>query len=207
MSRAVVLVILLSLSLSARAHDDAEFLSDILDPLACKSATSEQIATIDAGNRKKDDFLQACYRGTGDSPWCKQLVRPNPDSIGRFRCTYGNAQPHQLIHPDEKTWMNAITGVRLVQELEARGIRTCEIYNWWRPEPYNKNVGGAAGRHPFGTAIDVRFCSDAEAIKAFGELCKERKKGRIRAIGYYGGSALHFGVGDKTANTWGRSCP
>jgi hypothetical protein len=97
--------------------------------------------------------------------------------------------------------------VKLVTELEAKGIRVYQIYNWWRPEPYNANVGGAAGRHPYGTSVDVRMASMGDMEKAFSQLCKWRSQGRLRAVGYYGSTGLHFGIGDKTANTWGKSCP
>lgn len=179
----------------------------MVEQLGCIKPTASQVSPVNSGNLKKQQFLDSCYKQTNNSPWCKQLIRPNPSSKNTFSCTYGAKQVHQLIHPTESTWVYPIRGVQLVQHLIQKGIRVCEIYNWWRPEPYNKNVGGAAGRHPFGTSIDVRFCSDKEAILAFNELCKLRKKGHIRAIGYYGSSSLHLGVGDKTANTWGKTCP
>lgn len=190
-------------------QDDLEFgphKSD-LNALACKKASNTQKTTINLGNQKKEKFLAQCRAATGNSDWCDQLVRPNPASKSIFECTYGGSQPHQLIHPNESTWKHAINAIKLIKELDAKGMKTCLIYNWWRPEPYNKNVGGAAGRHPYGTSVDVRFCDNATAIKAFNELCRLRRQGRIRAIGYYGSSALHFGIGDSTANTWGRSCP
>lgn len=188
--------------------EDLELFDDnFVHALACKKATSAQISVVNQGNTKKAAFLQQCARETGGSAWCNQIIRPNPSSISTFRCTYGSSQVHQLIHPNTATWKNAIQAVRLIQELEQKGLRVCQIYNWWRPEPYNKNVGGAAGRHPYATSVDVRFCSNADANRGFDELCKFRKAGRIRAIGHYGTSALHFGIGDSTGNTWGRSCP
>lgn len=174
--------------------------------IGCIQPSAQQRDLINLGNTKKEDFLDFCRQQTNHSLWCDQLVRPNPSSMSIFRCTYGPNQIHQLINPDENTWIHAIRSIHLIQKLSQKGIRTCQIYNWWRPEPYNKNVGGAAGRHPYGTSIDVRLCSDREAILAFDELCKLRRKGEIRAIGYYGGSSLHFGVSDRSANTWGRSC-
>ncbi|MES3038115.1 MAG: hypothetical protein V4736_09435 [Bdellovibrionota bacterium] len=188
--------------------DDEEFFGGNggIKALGCVRATTKQISVINTGNLKKKKFLETCLAQTGKSPWCNQLVRPNPSSVGTFRCTYGASQTHQLIHPDEATWKNAIGAVNLIKSLEKKGLKACQIYNWWRPEPYNANVGGAAGRHPFATSVDVRMCSDHEAIVAFDALCVARKQGKIRAIGYYGGSALHFGVGDKTGNTWGRNC-
>lgn len=174
---------------------------------ACTKATSSQLAAVNQGNQKKTEFLNQCAQATGNSAWCTQIIRPNPDSISTFRCTYGENQVHQLIHPDKSTWKNAINAVKLIQELEQKGFRIKLIYNWWRPEPYNKNVGGAAGRHPYATSVDVRFISNTQADQAFDELCKYRKQGRIRAIGHYGTNALHFGMGDATGNTWGRTCP
>lgn len=191
----------------AEYHEHGDHTDSFIEELGCLKPTAQQISPVNLGNEKKDDFLAMCLEQTQNSSWCHQLVRPNPSSKNTFRCTYGSNQPHQLIHPSTSTWKYPIRGVQLIQTLAAKGIRTCEIYNWWRPEPYNKNVGGAAGRHPYGTSIDVRFCSNQEAIKAFNELCKQRKAGKIRAIGYYGGASLHLGVGDATGNTWGKSCP
>lgn len=173
----------------------------------CMRATIQQIGIINSGTKKLNQFLSKCYSLTNSSHWCDELVRPNPNSHSIFDCTYSAAQAHYLIHPDEITWTYAFTAVQLVQELEQKGLRVCEIYNWWRPEPYNKNVGGAPGRHPYGTSVDVRFCSNNDANRAFDELCKIRRAGRLRAIGHYGTSALHFGIGDRVANTWGRNCP
>ena len=193
---------------SANAEtEDLELYDDtMVNALSCLKASSKQMAAVNLGNTKKDKLLQECARQTGGSAWCNQLIRPNPASLSIFRCTYGRDQIHQLINPNEATWKNAINAVRLIQELEQKGLRICQIYNWWRPEPYNKNVGGAAGRHPLGTSVDVRFCSNADADRGFDELCKYRKQGRIRAIGHYGTSALHFGIGDGNGNTWGRNC-
>lgn len=174
---------------------------------ACKKASSHQLANVNHGNQMLQSFLNLCAQQTSGSPWCQQLTRPNPSSLSIFRCTYGESQPHRLIHPDTATWPDAFQAVRLVESLEDRGIKICLIYNWWRPEPYNANVGGAPGRHPFGTSIDVRFCSKSDMEKAFTQLCKWRKEGRIRAIGYYGSTGLHFGIGDATPNTWGKACP
>lgn len=174
---------------------------------ACTKATPQQIAEVNAGNAKADAFKQRCLTETGNSPWCEQLMRPNPESRNQFNCTYGPQQPHQLIHPDESTWAHAIGAVKIIQDLQAKGFKIEVVYNWWRPEPYNQNVGGAAGRHPFGTSVDVRFMSKDDQLKAHAELCKMRSNGRLRALGYYNSTALHFGVGDHTPNTWGKNCP
>lgn len=176
-------------------------------PFACKKATKAQIAEINKGNAKRADFLAQCAAATGNSPWCEQLVRPNPESKDVFECTYGKSQVHQLIHPDTGTWKNAIEAVKIVQELINSGISVCLIYNWWRPEPYNKNVGGSPIRHPYGTAVDVRFCTVHDKDLAHAVLCQMRKEGRVNAVGYYPTAALHFGVGDSLQNTWGKACP
>ncbi len=173
----------------------------------CKHASAEQIAYINLGASKLNQFLKKCYSETNSKKWCDQVARPNPASHSTFDCTYSPTQPHFFIHPSESMWSNAIGAVKLVQELETKNIKIDLIYNWWRPEPYNANVGGAAGRHPFGTSVDVRFINKSEQNKAHAELCKIRKQGRLRALGYYSGTGLHFGMGDKVANTWGKPCP
>jgi hypothetical protein len=193
---------------SDHIEDDWELLPDPgIETFACSPATKAQIATLNSGTQKLNQFLAACYKATDSSPWCDQLVRPNPQSRSIFSCTYGASQAHYMIHPDESTWPNAFKAVQLVKELEQKNIKVCLIYNWWRPEPYNANVGGASGRHPFGTAVDVRFCSMSEMEKGFKQLCAWRKAGRLRAVGYYGSTGLHFGIADKVANTWGKACP
>lgn len=186
--------------------DDAA-VRPFIEALGCLTATQKNLLVIDEGNRKLGRFLQGCAVATGNSPWCAQLVRPNPASENAFRCTYGANQAHTLVDPDEKTWPYAWLGAKLVSELQAKGIQVAQIYNWWRPEPYNKNVGGAAGRHPFGTSVDVRMKTMTDMELAHKQLCEWRAKGRIRAVGYYGSTGLHFGIGDKLANTWGKSCP
>ncbi len=202
-----------NLSLSAAAHVQHEEHGEALieegdlGALACIAANQSQIEEVNEGNEEKEKFLKKCADETDGSHWCAQLVRPNPSSISTFRCTYGKEQPHQLIHPSRDTWKNAYEGVQLIQDLEAEGICTAQIYNWWRPEPYNGNVGGAAGRHPYATAIDVRFCTMNDMERAHARLCQFRAEGRLRALGYYGSTGLHLGVGDRTANTWGKGCP
>lgn len=172
----------------------------------CIKASSSQKAEVNRGNSKRSRFQSHCKSITGSSSLCSQIERPNPASKNTFICTYGASQPHLFIHPSESTWKYATTAIELLLKLERKGICINHIYNWWRPEPYNKNVGGASGRHPYGTSVDVRFCSISHAKRAFDELCKYRKQGYVRALGYYGSTGVHIGVGDHSANTWGRTC-
>lgn len=193
---------------SEQILDDTESVSDFVKiESACTRATSSQITNVNLGVSKLNQFLSRCYQQTNSKKWCDQVARPNPDSHSTFDCTYSPQQPHVFIHPDEKTWNYAIGAVKLVQELTALGIKVEVIYNWWRPEPYNANVGGAAGRHPYGTSVDVRLTTKTEQNQAHTQLCKWRKQGRLRALGYYSGTGLHLGIGDRLANTWGKSCP
>lgn len=190
-------------------HDDVheeDGINDEIAALGCVRASTSQRNSVDLGLSKKEKFMQKCVAETGSTTWCTQVARPNPSSKNTFSCTYGSSQQHNLIHPDETTWKYPIAGIKILKDLQAQGISISSIYNWWRPEPYNKNVGGAAGRHPYGTSIDVRFASSSQANKAFSALCKMRSQGRLRAIGHYGSASLHIGVGDRTANTWGKSC-
>lgn len=194
---------------SETIEDDTELEVDLgeIRGLGCLKATNSQTAIVNQGNLKLNKFMDYCYAQTGNSPWCQQVARPNPASHSTFDCTYSVQQPHYFVHPNETTWQYAVTAVKLVKELQDKGVRVSEIYNWWRPEPYNANVGGAAGRHPFGTSVDVRFSSKTEQAKAHKQLCSWRKAGRLRALGYYSSTSLHLGIGDRLANTWGKSCP
>lgn len=187
-------------------HDDGESLFGLVHGSGCVKATDEQIAEVNKGNRLYEEFLKYCLNKTGASRWCEELTRPNPDSADIFECTYGPKQAHRFIHPDRSTWANAVTAVRIIEDLQEKDIAVKRIYNWWRPEPYNKNVDGAGGRHPFGTAVDVEFDSQRDKNLAFAQLCKMRAAGRLKAIGYYPSLGLHLGVDDRIPNTWGKSC-
>ncbi len=185
-------------------HDVAgDFVQELV---SCRKATSAQLSIVNQGLKKLDQFLTRCYRETNSKKWCDQVARPNPSSRSTFFCTYSSSQPHYFVHPTESTWKHAIAAVKLVQDLQRNGVGVDMIYNWWRPEPYNANVGGAAGRHPLGTSVDVRFVNKTQQNKAHSLLCKYRKQGRLRALGYYSGTGLHLGVGDTAANTWGKAC-
>jgi hypothetical protein len=200
---------LIEVGILAEIHNDIEGLFEDMNLMAlgCKKASAVELKRVNLGDTKLAKFLSQCLSSTQNSHWCNELTRPNPKSLSTFQCTYGINKPHTLIHPEETTWKSAIGAVKLIKQLEVKGLKVCDIYNWWRPEPYNANVDGAPTRHPFGTSVDVHFCSNEEAIQGFRELCKFRKKGQIRAIGYYGGTGVHFGVGDRVANTWGLTCP
>lgn len=172
-----------------------------------RPATPEEKFAVDEGNALKSEFLAGCYAVTANSAWCDQLIHPNLKSIEIFRKTYGETQLHQLISPDRATWLHAYSAALIIKDLEELGINVEEIYNWWRPEPYNKNVDGASDRHPLGTAVDVRFATKEDQARAFEELCKMRAAGRLRAIGFYQTTAIHLGIADHEANTWGKNCP
>lgn len=187
-------------------HDDGESIFGLMGGSGCVKATKEQKAYVDHGNKLYKQFIQSCIKETGSPTWCEQLSRPNPDSADVFACTYGDKQIHRFIHPDQSTWANAFKSVKIIEALQDKGIGVRRIYNWWRPEPYNKNVDGAGGRHPFGTAVDVEFESTRDKNLAFSALCKMRSQGRIKAIGYYPSHALHIGIADKIPNTWGKNC-
>lgn len=187
-------------------HDDGESIFGLVKGSGCIKATEQQKAYVDHGNKLYKEFLKKCINETGASTWCEQLTRPNPDSADVFACTYGEDQVHRFIHPDKSTWENAFEAVKIIETLQGNGIGVRRIYNWWRPEPYNKNVDGAGGRHPFGTSVDVEFDSNRDKDLAFRALCRMRSQGRISAIGYYPSHGLHFGIKDKVSNTWGKSC-
>lgn len=187
-------------------HDDGESVFGLMGGSGCVEATEQERAYVDYGNKFYKEFIKKCVDQTGAAYWCEELTRPNPDSADIFACTYGEQQTHRFIHPDKSTWRNAFEAVKIIEDLRRKGIGVRRIYNWWRPEPYNKNVDGAGGRHPLGTSVDVEFHSNRDKNLAFRALCKMRNQGRIKAIGYYPSQGLHIGINDKIPNTWGKNC-
>lgn len=180
------------------------------EPRFCTRATADELAPVNAGNLKREKFLTLCRqetKGFNSARLCEALITPSRKGVKAFQCAYGPEQPFMLLHPDESTWGYGISAVRLVQQLEAAGVCVLEIYNWWRPEPYNKMSWGAARRHPLGAAVDVRLCSKEDQDRAHALMCSARAAGKLRALGYYPKPALHLGVGDERANTWGKDCP
>lgn len=87
-------------------EDDLEFLfmAERVKPFACVKASSTQLRQVNRGVAEYNHFLTHCAEATDGSPWCEQLVRPNPASHSTFHCTYSASQSHYLIHPDQSTW-------------------------------------------------------------------------------------------------------
>lgn len=110
-------------------HIKRETPENEVDGSGCVRATTQQLFQVNLGIEKKDEFIEKCIGETGSSCWCSHLVRPNLNSAATFRCTYGPSQNHQLIHPKESVWSNAIAAVKVIQDLSSKGIKVCEIYN------------------------------------------------------------------------------
>lgn len=165
-------------------------------------------ANCTKGKRPQGDrsgFISSCTSRGVSRKTCTEMTRPNPLEEARFACTYGKSAPHELVPPKTK-WDQAIKLAKVYESLRAQGVCTDEVYNWWRPEPYNRNVEGAKARHPNATCIDVRFCSVADAKKALRALCKLRSQGKITSVGYYGATGVHIGM-DPQDGSWGGACP
>ena len=151
-------------------------------------------------------FVRTCLEKGVLERFCLNLTHPNqdPESMRAFRCTYPG-MPHVLIPKDESEWTFAFEAALILQTM-ARETKVCidEIYNWYRPEPYNRNVDGRPNRHPKATAIDVKFCTKEDAKKAHRALCELYKKKSIWALGSYpSGNKLHIGVRPELHTTWG----
>ena len=177
---------------------------------SCIQATEADLDLVLAGQEKLEFFLEQCRWATGGSPHCEDVIRPNPRSTPFFECTFPKGTEKIFIHPDESTWENAFVAIRLIGEMEANGIGVKHIYNWWRPVPYNENVGGEPDRHPFGTSVDVLFTSRDDQVLAHEYLCEEQAKGLIKALGFYWVAerpSIHIGVKDSPEKVnWGRAC-
>ena len=177
------------------------------------TASADQKQKVLSGIELQNSFLAACKSFGVQDQWCDQLMRPNPnpEEFKTFSWTYGSAIPlHIFIDPDQTTWKNAFRGAIFVQKLEQSGININQIVNWWRPEPYNRNVCGAPGRHPFATSIDVEFKTLSDTRRARKKLCQWFDSAQINSLGYYGNEKVHIGVGDilgpGMGETWGKVC-
>jgi len=191
------------LSTVVSAHDRCD---DIMPSNNPSKASQAELDEVLQGIQKYSTFIEQCLANGIQKKWCEQLTHPNVNELRKFEITYGKDVPHTLIHPDESTWVHAFKAAKLVQRLLSENIQVVEIYNWWRPSQYNKNVGGSPTRHPYGVSVDIRMSSKQQMEKAHTLLCKWRKKGELRALGYYGNTGLHLGIDDEAANTWGKSC-
>lgn len=159
-------------------------------------ASLPEVTEVLKGVALKEEFLSACIERTNRMDFCQQVIRPNPASASIFRCTYPPGVPPVFIPVERGKWIYAFRAIEWMDEMEAQGIALSHIYNWLRPEPYNKNVSGDPNRHPFGTAIDLRLATKGDQQKAFTYLCEKWRAHQIHAIGYYGSASLHLGMGD-----------
>jgi hypothetical protein len=171
--------------------------------------TREKVAQDDSGQRMRSFIDAHRKRGkeiTGDA-YAVLVTNPGYEILRLGPLYRDRAEAENAFDELKNQWgWGGFTTHDLARcQITAQAVAL--IYNWWRPEPYNKNVGGAPGRHPFGTSVDVRMETMSDMETAFVQLCKWRKAGELRAVGYYGSTALHFGIGDHTGNTWGKDCP
>ena len=136
------LVVCWMLTMSAFAHDALEETYPTENCVKITKASDSEKSEILAGQQKYNSFIEQCREYGIEQKWCEQLTHPNRNSKAIFHCTYEKNTPHILIHPDESTWINAFRAAKLVQRLNSENLPVEEIYNWWRPEQYNKNVDG-----------------------------------------------------------------
>lgn len=96
--------------------EDIEFgeANGFIRGLGCIRANKVQIEVVNAGAQSLTKFLSQCSASTNGSPWCNELIRPNPQSHPMFDCTYSVEQAHLMIHPDEMTWKYAFKAVQLI---------------------------------------------------------------------------------------------
>ena len=167
-------------------------------------ANIEQIVDVLKGIALKPEFIEQCEKATDRPDLCKQIIRPNPDSKSIFACTYPPGVASIFIPPEKGVWHFAFQAIRWISEIENLGISFSHIYNWLRPEPYNKNASGHPDRHPFGTAVDIKLRSKGDQHLAFEFFCEKWRSGQMNAIGFYSSASLHLGIGDteKKEDLW-----
>lgn len=138
---------------------------------------------------RASEFTNFCVKSGVHRTLCDQMTRPNTSSKGTFRRIYGD-RPFVLM-PGPDAWGKGVELAKVAQSLSRYG-KICEIRNWYRPEPYNRAVGGARGsQHKSGSAIDIEFCSVAEKRKALIAALKMRNKCSMpKGVGVYGEGSL-----------------
>ncbi len=141
----------------------------------------------------QNNFIKMCLARGIREQFCKQITSPNTKSIGTFRQVYGD-QPFVLM-PNTDRWETGLQLLTIAESLAEFG-EICEIRNWYRPEPYNRSVGGArSSQHLSAGAIDIEFCTVQDKNRALLAALATRQKFKTPpGIGVYGegSKTLHF---------------
>ncbi len=125
-----------------------------------------------------------------------EMVTPNNISVAQ-RCGF------QQLLPKRCRWLSAAVQGLLATELRAvinngneNGGNGITLRNWWRPQCYNKGVGGAGSSdHMQARGFDLDFTTPQQRAQAQNLLCKMYKENPFSLQVGIGCKTLHIGVG------------
>lgn len=104
--------------------------------------------------------------------------------------------------PPQACWPHGLACLTIAEAVRERiGNKPLLVANWYRPEPYNRAVGGAAGGdHLTATAIDIQFIGSSAEVRMYREKVVPYLEGLYRSgdylsLGLYADhKRIHIGV-------------
>lgn len=140
------------------------------------------------------DFLDEA--GVSEKFSSREMVTPNDSNAAK---TCG----HKILLPPQCRWPSGAVQAHLARELravinngDADGPEGITLRNWYRPNCYNKKVGGAgASDHIQARGFDLDFKTPKQRAKAQKYLCDLYKKERLNLQVGVGCLTLHVGMG------------
>jgi hypothetical protein len=126
-----------------------------------------------------------------------EMVRPHRADAARA-CGFQTA----LIPPRCRWMSGAVQGLlamelrRVINDGDYNGSNGIQLRNWWRPDCYNRRVGGArSSDHIQARGFDLDFANGNQRAKAQNYLCELYKERQISLQVGIGCVTLHVGVG------------
>lgn len=142
--------------------------------------------------------LQEFLDEVGVSPRfsAQEMITPNNMAVAR-RCGF------QQLLPKRCRWISAAVQGLLASELRAEinngdmnGSSSITLRNWWRPQCYNRGVGGAGSSdHMQARGFDLDFATPQQRAQAQNLLCTMYKENPFSLQVGIGCNTLHIGVG------------
>ena len=82
--------------------DYTAFMSPPEPPPSPKDCKRRRYKQADYKTGSIPAFMKLCLNSGVSAKFCQELIRPNPESIDAFRCTYPG-KPHELIPPQSRS--------------------------------------------------------------------------------------------------------
>jgi hypothetical protein len=148
---------------------------------------------------KSEDGFQSYIDATGviDKFSAEEMIRPHRPAHARA-CGYKNG-----LLPARCRWASgAVQGLlagklrAVINDGDPYGPKRITLRNWWRPQCYNKRVGGAEfSDHRQARGFDLDFSSPRDRATAQRYLCQLYKREKFSLQVGIGCQTLHIGMG------------